>query len=138
TGLVKDDGLVTRGVGECCRSAPAVVVFDQAGAVINSWGGPDPKTPGKTADGYDWPNEHGIFVDRAGHVWTGCEGGATDRVTGPQNCGSVTKQTADGRIIWQKGRTGRTTGNADTENFNSPTGIVVDEAAREAFISDGY
>jgi DNA-binding beta-propeller fold protein YncE len=119
-------------------SAPAVVVFDTAGGVTKAWGGPDPLRPGKTADGYDWPREHGIFVDGGGNVWLGCEGGAFDRVTGPENCGSVTKMTADGRVLWQRGRTGETKGNADTDNFNSPTGIVVDDAAGEAFISDGY
>jgi sugar lactone lactonase YvrE len=119
-------------------SAPAIVVFDTAGRVTTAWGGPDPKRPGKTVDGYDWPREHGIYVDRGGNVWLGCEGGAFDSVTGPENCGSVTKMTSTGRILWQHGRTGHTKGNADTDNFNSPTGIVVDESAGEAFISDGY
>ena len=27
-------------IGTCCRSAPTVVVFDQAGNVVNSWGDP--------------------------------------------------------------------------------------------------
>ena len=138
TGLAKDDSLATPGVGACCQSAPSIVVFDQAGLVTKAWGGPDPKTPGKTADGYDWPSEHGIFVDHAGNVWTGCEGGAMDVTTSPKNCGSVTKFTPEGRILFQKGKTGQTKGNADRENFNSPTGIFVDEAAREAFIADGY
>jgi len=136
SGLLAADPLAT--APGCCTSAPAIVVFDQAGAVIKAWGGPDPTTPGRTADGFDWPSEHGIFVDLAGNVWTGCEGGATDTVTGPRNCGSITKMSPDGRILWQRGRTGQTKGNADTQHFNSPTGITVDEAAREAFIADGY
>jgi len=48
----------------CCYTAPSVIVFNQAGDVIKSWGGP------KTAQGYDWPqNEHGMFVDYKGNVW---------------------------------------------------------------------
>ena len=28
------------GVGECCRGAPPVLVFDQAGNLVRAWGGP--------------------------------------------------------------------------------------------------
>src|SRR4249919_2781113 len=53
----------------CCVTAPSVVVFNQAGDVVKSWGGP------KTAQGYDWPaNEHGMFVDYKGNVWIGGNG----------------------------------------------------------------
>ncbi len=46
----------------CCFPAPPVLVFDTAGNLLKSWGG-----PGK---GYDWPDtEHGIFVQKAGTVW---------------------------------------------------------------------
>src|ERR1700733_10632690 len=41
---------------KCCRAAPPVLVFDQSGNLLQSWGG-----PGK---GYEWPEtEHGIFID---------------------------------------------------------------------------
>ena len=47
---------------KCCRPAPPVLVFDQAGTLIRSWGGP--------GEGYDWPqNEHGIHIDHKGFVW---------------------------------------------------------------------
>src|SRR5881392_1253020 len=50
--------------GECCRGAPPVLVFDQAGNLVRHWGGPGP--------GYEWPeSNHGIFVDHKGNVWIG-------------------------------------------------------------------
>jgi hypothetical protein len=49
-------------IGKCCKVAPPVLVYDQAGNLIKSWGGP--------GRGYDWPDSnHGITVDRAGNVW---------------------------------------------------------------------
>src|SRR6187401_1348106 len=47
-------------IGKCCKVAPPVLVYDQAGNLVKSWGG-----PGK---GYDWPDSnHGITVDRQGN-----------------------------------------------------------------------
>jgi DNA-binding beta-propeller fold protein YncE len=134
---------------ECCIPAPSVVVIDQAGKIVKAWGGKNlvrPETPVraqagqhlKTADGYDWPREHGIFVDHKGNVWLGCDEGVSDTVMSPLNCGSVTKFTNDGAVIWQKGKYGQTKGNMDRENFNSPSGIFVDQSTNEAYISDGY
>src|SRR3954462_947765 len=41
---------------KCCKPAPSVLEFDQAGTLLRSWGGP--------SAGYDWPtNEHGIQID---------------------------------------------------------------------------
>src|SRR5262245_38071678 len=34
-------------IGECCRTAPPVLVFDQAGNLVRHWGGP--------GEGYEWP-----------------------------------------------------------------------------------
>jgi DNA-binding beta-propeller fold protein YncE len=134
------DDYLARGWGDCCQPAPSVVVFDQDGNVVKAWGGPDPRNPQskRTADGYDWPREHGIFVDHQGNVWIGCDEGVADRVSAPENCGSVTKFTNDGEVIWQKGRYGQSKGNMDTEAFNSPSGIFVDPTTNEAFVSDGY
>src|SRR5471032_777138 len=53
--------------GECCTSAPPVLVFDQAGNLVRSWGGP--------AAGYEWPqSNHGVHVDYKGNVWIGGNG----------------------------------------------------------------
>ena len=49
-------------IGACCKVAPPVLVYDQAGNLVKSWGGP--------AAGYEWPDSnHGITVDRNGNVW---------------------------------------------------------------------
>lgn len=116
---------------ECCRPAPSIIEFDLAGQVVQGFGGPDPKNPkGKrAAEGYEWPREHGVFVDYRGNVWTGSDepGSAT-----------VTKLTHDGKFIKQKGKFGQLNGDADTENFGQPAGISVDPKTNEAYIADGY
>src|SRR5690348_9183020 len=46
-------------IGACCKVAPPVLVYNQAGALIKNWGGP--------GTGYDWPDSnHGITVDHQG------------------------------------------------------------------------
>ena len=69
----------TRGsapIGKCCKVAPPVLVYDQAGNLVKSWGGP--------GQGYDWPDSnHGITVDHKGNVWlagNGAEGHADPEV----------------------------------------------------------
>ena len=48
----------------CCKIAPPVLEFDQAGNLVSSWGG--------KGVGYDWPGgEHAIFVDHKDNVWVG-------------------------------------------------------------------
>src|SRR5262249_42705904 len=37
-------------LGECCKVAPPVLVYDQAGNLVKSWGGP--------GQGYDWPDSN--------------------------------------------------------------------------------
>lgn len=118
-------------VAECCRAAPPIIEFDLAGTVVQAFGGPDPKNPKgrRHADGYEWPREHGLFIDDHGNVWTGSDetGAAT-----------VTKLTHDGKLIFQKGKFGEVHGSLDTENFGEPAGIFVDAQATEAYIADGY
>ena len=54
-------------LAECCKTAPPVLVFDQAGNLLRAWGGP--------GQGYEWPQlEHGILVDGQDHVWLGAGG----------------------------------------------------------------
>ncbi len=153
TPLDLGDNFSARGQADCCAPAPSVIVFDQAGNVVKAWGGQNLKkitvggesnaTDGaffqQTEDGYDWPREHGIFVDHNGNVWLGCDQGVEDdRWSAPTNCGNVTKLTNDGKVIWQKGRYGQGKGNMDREAFNRPSGIFVDPTTNEAFVSDGY
>src|SRR3981189_2996663 len=52
---------------ECCRTAPPILVFNPAGDLVRSWGGPGP--------GYEWPqSNHGVHVDYKGNVWIGGTG----------------------------------------------------------------
>ena len=49
-------------VTKCCYAPPPVLVFDESGNLIRSWGGP--------GQGYEWPEvEHGILVDDTDFVW---------------------------------------------------------------------
>jgi hypothetical protein len=106
----------------CCIAAPPVLVFDQAGNLVRSWGGP--------GEGYEWPqSEHGIYVDGEDNVWLAGNGPRDHQIL---------KFTIDGRFLMQIGRAGASTGSNDTQNLNRPADTEVDLAARELFVADGY
>jgi DNA-binding beta-propeller fold protein YncE len=108
--------------GECCRAAPPVLEFDQAGNLLRHWGGPGP--------GYEWPeSNHGIFVDYKGNVWIGGNG-AKDA--------HILKFTKDGKFLMQVGKLGGNKGSNDLENFGRVAKIWVDPKTNEAYIADGY
>jgi len=109
-------------IGACCKVAPPVLVYDQAGNFVKSWGGP--------GQGYDWPDSnHGITVDHKGNVWL-AGNGAKDT--------QVLKFTGTGAFIFQVGKHGVHNGSNDTENFWQPTKIWEDVSANEVYIGDGY
>jgi DNA-binding beta-propeller fold protein YncE len=109
-------------VGECCTAAPPVLVFDQAGNLVRSWGGPGP--------GYEWPkSNHGIHVDYKGNVWIG----GND----PKDA-HILKFTKDGKFLMQVGHFGKNAGSNDPENFGRVAKIWVDPKTNEAYIADGY
>ncbi len=110
--------------GECCKGAPPVLEFDQAGNLLRSWGGPGP------GQDYEWPqSNHGITIDYKGNVWIGGNG-ADD--------GQVLKFTQDGKFIKQFGFGYASAGSTDTWAFRQVAKIFVDKQANEAYISDGY
>jgi DNA-binding beta-propeller fold protein YncE len=106
----------------CCVAAPPVLVFDQAGNLVRSWGGP--------GQGYEWPqSEHGIYVDGEDNVWLAGNGPRDHQIL---------KFSLDGQFRMQIGRAGASQGSNDTANLNRPADTEVDLAARELFVADGY
>jgi DNA-binding beta-propeller fold protein YncE len=109
-------------IAECCKGAPPVLEFDQAGNLVRSWGGP--------GAGYEWPeSNHGITIDGKGNVWIGGNGA---------NDGQVLKFTKDGKFIKQFGFGYANAGSNDIWAFRQAAKIFVDDAKNEAYISDGY
>ena len=104
------------------KAAPPVLEFDRDGTLLSSWGGPGP--------GYEWPQlEHGIYIDSQDHVWLGA-GGDRDA--------QVLKFTRDGKFLLQIGHQGQGRGSNDTENLGAAANMVVDAAANELYVADGY
>ena len=109
-------------IAECCKGAPPVLEFDQAGNLVHSWGG--------RQSGFEWPeSNHGITIDGKGNVWIGGNGG---------NDGQVLKFTKEGKFIKQFGFGYANARSIDTWAFRQPAKIFVDDAKSEAYISDGY
>jgi len=106
---------------KCCVPAPSVMEFDPEGNFIQGWGHP------QTAP---WVgNEHGIYVDRTGHVWIAGNGA---------NDSAIFKFTKDGKPVLTIGKLGPSGGSNDTALLGRPADVQVDEAAREVFVADGY
>jgi DNA-binding beta-propeller fold protein YncE len=104
------------------RAAPPVLEFDRDGTLISSWGGPGP--------GYEWPQlEHGIYVDQQDHVWLAA-GGDKDA--------QLLKFTRQGKFLLQIGHQGQGRGSNDTLNLGAAANMVVDAAADELYVADGY
>jgi len=80
---------------ECCSPAPPVLEFNEAGDLIEHWGGP--------GQGYDWPDSnHGILVDYKGNVWIGGNG----RGTAPGGAGAARGAGAGAGAAAGAGRAG--------------------------------
>ncbi len=107
---------------KCCTAAPPVLLFDEAGNLLASWGGP--------GDGYDWPkSEHGIFVDKQGNVWI---------AGNDKNDHQILKFSPDGKFLQQIGKAGAASGSNAPGGLGSPAHMVMDEAAGELYVADGY
>ena len=107
---------------ECCVPAPPVVEFDADGNFVRAWGGP--------GAGYEWPeSNHGITPDAKGNLFIGGNGG---------NDGHILKFTQDGKFVKQFGFAYASAGSNDMFAFNKVAKVSLDEAANEAYVSDGY
>ena len=132
----------------CCTPAPPVLVFDQAGNLVKSWGpnralgeGTTVLDGGPPVPGWEhWPqSEHGLSVDHMGYVWLTGQGQKDSRIL---------KYTQDGKFLMQIGHFdpygtngpghGGGPDSYDTQNFNRPTKAIVDPATNEVYVSDGY
>src|SRR5262249_18806144 len=108
---------------KCCVPAPPVIEFDQAGKVVQGWGGDGP--------GYIWGNDgHGIHVDHNNFVWVGDNN--------EDNGGNSYKSPRDGKSVMRIGKPGKGTGSDDTEHLGRPADMVVDRETNELFVADGY
>jgi len=107
---------------ECCFPAPPVLEFDPAGNLVRAWGGP--------GQGFEWPaSNHGITPDSKGNVWIGGNG--------PDD-GHVLKFTQEGKFVKQFGFAYANAGSNDMWAFKQVAKVSLDEAANEAYVSDGY
>jgi DNA-binding beta-propeller fold protein YncE len=109
-------------IGTCCVAAPPVIEFDAQGKVVQGWG------QGSMDDTSAWPrNPHGIFVDHNDFVWIGSH-----------MHHRVMKFTRDGKLVMTIGQYDKNAGSNDTTLLGGSSGIWVDPATNEAYISDGY
>ncbi len=117
-------GTLTPPRSKCCAPAPSVLVFNQSGDLVKSWGGPSENL------GYDWPaNEHGIMVDNKGFVWLSGNG-KTDMM--------LLKFTVDGKFVKEIGKSGPLTSSTDVSQFGQAAAMAYDKAANEIYVADGY
>ena len=115
------------------KAAPPVIVFDQAGNYVKSWGG--------DGQGYDWPQrEHGIYIDPKGFVWLGgnnCPTNGLARLK-PVADDAILKFTQDGKFVMQIGHSNQSKGNADPANVHRAADVQVYPPTNELFVADGY
>ena len=127
----------------CCFPAPPVLAFNQAGDLIQHWGG--------AGEGFDWPaSNHGVDVDHKGNVWIGGNGRGASRAAaalphdesamgeGRVHDSMVLKFTRDGSFLMQLGKPFMGEGSHDLKNFKLPAKTLVDPNTNELYVADGY
>jgi len=118
---------ITEEEAETSQQAPPIIMFDQAGKVIASWG--DPKVV---------PNSiHGCAFDPENNVWVG---GSQD--------GIIQKYSHAGKLLLQIGTRGvfdtsdgtakGTLQNSSHDRFFNPAGIAIDPGNGDLYVADGY
>ena len=118
---------ITKEEAETSEQAPPIIMFDQAGKVVASFG--DPNVVPHSI--------HGCAFDSDNNVWVG---GNDD--------GILQKYTHDGKLLTQIGTRGMfdsTDGtgkgaplNASHERFFNPAGIAIDPGNGDIYVADGY
>jgi hypothetical protein len=116
------------------EKTPAVLAFDQAGNLVQSWGGKETIPAWGT-------QEHGLYIDYKDNVWVGFGGGLpydvkTKATTDNAN---VLKLTPKGALLLEIGKFGMgTEGSGSTKYLGNPTDVYVDPKTDDAYITDGY
>ena len=118
---------ITKEEAETSQQAPPIIMFDQAGNVVASFG--DPNVVPHSI--------HGCAFDSDNNVWVG---GNDD--------GIIQKYTHEGKLLTQIGTRGMFDSsdgtskgaplNTSHERFFNPAGIAVDPANGDLYIADGY
>lgn len=125
--ILTNRGDITKEEEETCIKAPAVLIYDQAGNLIDSWG--------------DWEllprTVHSCCVDTENNVWITANGD-----------GMIQKYTRDGKLLLQIGKKGVYDTSDGTRNgtplnsgrnaFIKPAGITVDPSNGDVYVADGY
>lgn len=137
------------GAAACCRPAPSVIEFDQAGNVVQAWPelqqfaaapgtpagqgnrvGPNGATLWESIPGRygEWGRrEHTVYVDHTDHVWVSNDESQV-----------LYKFTRTGRHLLTIGERGVTSGSNDPKHLGRPAGLVLDPETNELFVADGY
>jgi DNA-binding beta-propeller fold protein YncE len=114
---------------------PTVLGFDQTGKLIAQW-------ESKNGPGYEWGTQaHGLYVDPKDSVWFGFGGGLPydPKSRATTDNANFLKFAPDGKFQLQVGKFGMgTDGSNSTQYLGQPTDVWVDQAANEAYITDGY
>jgi DNA-binding beta-propeller fold protein YncE len=125
--IVTNRGDITKEEQETCVQAPAVLIFDPAGNLVDAWGDWDllPRTV------------HSCCVDADDNIWITANGD-----------GMVQKYTHNGELLLQIGTKGVFDTSDGTRNgaplnaghtaFIKPAGITVDPTNGDVYIADGY
>jgi DNA-binding beta-propeller fold protein YncE len=117
----------------CCKGAPPVLEFDPEGNLVNAWGGP--------GQGYTWPgSNHGISVDAKDNIWIGGNGANDSHILKFSRDGKLLMEIGiPNRVPVQNAPEGHTAGNSRaTDHFGRVAKVSLDNAANEAYVSDGY
>ncbi|MBM64155.1 MAG: hypothetical protein CL484_14495 [Acidobacteria bacterium] len=137
------------GGAACCRPAPSIIEFDQAGDVVQAWPelqqfeaapgtpagqgnrvGPNGAMLWESQPGVygEWGRrEHTVYVDHTDHVWVSNDESQV-----------LYKFTRAGRHVLTIGERGVTGGSNDPEHLGRPAGLVLDPETNELFVADGY
>jgi DNA-binding beta-propeller fold protein YncE len=124
---------------ECCVPAPSVIELDQAGNVVSSWG--------KRGFVPGWPlAPRGIYADKKGNLWIGGVGSPwngepgspkpTDKQSWDRH---ILKFSREGKLLLQIGQPSNAPLNNQDTTLLGPSGaVVVDDAADEIYVADGF